>query len=81
MDRTDCHHLLDDLPGALDCRRHNAALAETTAVFVLRREPDTRKREASVVTYLSLVHEPHTESKRLTFEKALAKLKQVQEVA
>jgi hypothetical protein len=49
-----------------------------TAAFILRREPDTQKREASEGIYFRLVHEPDADSKRVAFEKALAELKQVQ---
>ena len=49
-----------------------------TTAFVLRRELDTRKREASVGVYFRLVHELDADSKRVAFEKALAELKQVQ---
>jgi hypothetical protein len=47
-----------------------------TTAFVLRREPDTRKREASEGIYFRLVHEPDADSKRIAFEKALLELKQ-----
>lgn len=47
-----------------------------TVAFVLRREPDTRKRENSVGTYFRLVHEPDADAKRRAFEKALAELRQ-----
>jgi len=46
-----------------------------TTAFVLRREPDTQKREASEGIYFRLVHEPDADSKRVAFEKALAQLK------
>jgi len=52
-----------------------------TTAFVLRREPDTRKREASEGIYFRLVHEPDADSKRVAFEKALAELKQIHEQA
>lgn len=45
-----------------------------TVAFVLRREPDTRRRENSVGTYFRLVHEPDADAKRLAFEKALSEL-------
>jgi len=48
-----------------------------TVAFVLRREPDTRKREASEGIYFRLVHEPDAESKRIAFEKALGELRQM----
>jgi len=48
-----------------------------TTAFVLRREPDTQKREASEGIYFRLVHEPDADSKRVAFEKALAELNQV----
>ena len=47
-----------------------------TTAFVLRREPDTRKRESSEGIYFRLVHEPDADSKRVAFEKALAELNQ-----
>jgi hypothetical protein len=46
-----------------------------TTVFVLRREPDTNRRDNSVGTYFRLVHEPDADAKRRAFEKALAELK------
>jgi len=52
-----------------------------TTAFVLRREPDTQKREASEGIYFRLVHEPDADSKRVAFEKALAELKQIHEQA
>ncbi len=55
----------------------NPGTLQTTA-FVLRREPDAARRNASVGTYFRLVHEPDAESKRLAFERALAELKAVQ---
>jgi type I restriction-modification system DNA methylase subunit len=51
-----------------------------TAVYVLRREPDADRRNASVGTYFRLVHEPDAESKRVAFERALAELKAAQEL-
>ena len=47
-------------------------------VFVLRCEPNTRKRDASIGTYFRLVLEQDAESKRLAFEKALAELKAIE---
>jgi hypothetical protein len=41
-----------------------------TAAYVLRKEPDARRREASVGTYFRLVKEPDAESKRRAFERA-----------
>ena len=52
-----------------------------TTAFVLRRELDTRKREASVGVYFRLVHELDADSKRVAFEKALAELRQIHEQA
>jgi hypothetical protein len=46
-----------------------------TTAFVLRREPDPRKRDASQGIYFRLVHEPDADAKRVAFEKALAELK------
>lgn len=46
-----------------------------TTAFVLRREPETPAREASVGTYFRLVHEPDSESKRRAFEQALGVLR------
>jgi len=48
-----------------------------TTAFVLRKEPDTQKRENSEGIYFRLVHEPDAESKRIAFEKALSELRQV----
>ena len=42
-----------------------------TACYVLRREPETPRREDSIGTYFRLVHEPDSESKRHAFEQAL----------
>lgn len=47
-----------------------------TAAFVLRREPDTAKREGQVGTYFRLVKERDADAKRLAFESALAALRQ-----
>ena len=52
-----------------------------TTAFVLRRESDTQKREASEGIYFRLVHEPDADSKRVAFEKALADLKQIHQQA
>ena len=45
-----------------------------TSAFVLRKEPDTQRREGSVGTYFRLVHASGGEGKRLAFEQALAEL-------
>lgn len=42
-----------------------------TAAYVLRKEPDARRREASVGTYFRLVKEPDADRKRRAFERAL----------
>ena len=52
----------------------NPGTLQTTA-FVLHREPETPRREASQGTYFRLVHEPDHEAKRRAFEQALAALK------
>ena len=49
----------------------NPGTLQTTA-FVLRREPETPRREAHRGVYFRLVHEPDSESKRRALEKALA---------
>jgi hypothetical protein len=46
-----------------------------TTAFVLRREPDTGKRNESEGIYFRLVHEPDAETKRIAFEKVLTELK------
>jgi hypothetical protein len=55
----------------------NPGTLQTTA-FVLRREPDLKRRNSEIGTYFRLVHEPDAEAKRLAFEKALVKLKQIE---
>lgn len=47
-----------------------------TVVFVLRSEPDTSRREASVGTYFRLVNAGEGDAKRAAFEEALAALKE-----
>jgi hypothetical protein len=47
-----------------------------TAAFVLRREPEAKKREGQVGTYFRLVKERDADTKRLAFESALAALRQ-----
>jgi len=42
-----------------------------TAAFVLRREPDAKRRESQIGTYFRLVKERNAEAKRLAFESAL----------
>ena len=56
------------------------ARMDTTA-FVLRREPDTSRREAHRGVYFRLVHAPDGESKRQAFEEALAAWRQQEEAA
>lgn len=45
------------------------------ALYVLRWEPNTPRREASMGTYFRLVKEPAAEAKRRGFERALARLR------
>ncbi len=47
-----------------------------TACYVLRREPDTPRRENSTGVYFRLVHEPNSEAKQRAFEQALAALRE-----
>lgn len=47
-----------------------------TAAFILRREPETAKREGQVGTYFRLVKERNADAKRLAFESALTALHQ-----
>ena len=47
-----------------------------TVAFVLRSEPDTSRREASVGTYFRLVNAGEGDAKRAAFEEALAALKE-----
>jgi len=49
----------------------NPGTLQTTA-FVLRREPETLRRENHRGVYFRLVHQPDSESKRRAFEEALA---------
>jgi len=51
----------------------NPGTLQTTA-FVLRREPDTPRRETHQGVYFRLVHEPDSDSKRRAFEQALSAL-------
>lgn len=46
-----------------------------TAAFVLRREPETIKRDKQVGTYFRLVKERDADAKRLAFESSLASLR------
>ncbi len=46
-----------------------------TAAFVLRKEPETVRRENSTGTYFRLVHAPTGDAKRQAFEQALAALR------
>ena len=43
--------------------------------FVLRRDPDTRRRENQVGTYFRLVHASRGDGKRQALEEALAVLR------
>lgn len=43
-----------------------------TAAFVLRREPDAKRRESQIGTYFRLVKERDAEAKRLAFESSVA---------
>lgn len=47
-----------------------------TAAFVLRKEPETVRRDNSAGTYFRLVHAPTGDAKRQAFEQALAALKE-----
>lgn len=58
----------------------NPGTLQTTA-FVLRREPDTPKRESHEGVYFRLVHEPDAESKRRSFEAAVAALQEQEVIA
>lgn len=46
-----------------------------TAAHVLRKEPDSQKRQEHQGTYFRLVHEKDSEAKRIAFESAIAALK------
>ena len=52
----------------------NPGTLQTTA-FVLRADPDTRRRENQVGTYFRLVHAARGDDKRRTFEEALLALR------
>jgi len=56
----------------------NPGTLQTTA-FVLRREPETPRREAHQGTYFRLVHQRDSEAKRRAFEEALAALREQME--
>src|SRR6266516_3757667 len=46
-----------------------------TAMYILRREPDARRRANSVGVYFRLVREPDAEAKQRSFERALTALR------
>lgn len=48
-----------------------------TTLFILRREPDSKRRDATIGTYFRLVKETDGNSKRERFETALARLKAI----
>jgi len=58
-------------PGLFDVG--NPGTLQTTA-FVLRKEPETVRRESNKGTYFRLVHPPTGDAKRQAIERALAAL-------
>jgi hypothetical protein len=46
-----------------------------TAAFILRREPDAKRRESQIGTYVRLVKERDAEAKRLAFESSVASMR------